>query len=69
MFWGLNGVGAVFRMVGFGRGGEGRFRFGLEGGIGGSIGFVGFDFLEEVFDVFVFVFEEVHFGSNIKTNS
>ena len=52
-------------MVGFGWGDNGGFRLMLEGGIWGAIGFVGFDFLEKMFDVFVFVFEEVHFGSNI----
>jgi hypothetical protein len=56
-------------MVGFGRGGDRRFGFGFESGVGRAISFVGFDFLKEVFDVFVFIFEEVHFGSNIKINS
>ena len=54
-------VGAIFGMEGFGGGGERRFVFFLKSvGIGGAIGFVGLDFFKELFDVFGFVFEEMH---------
>lgn len=50
----------VLRIILRGRIGVG-FRFFLKSiGVGWSVGFVGFHFLEELFDIFGFIFEEMH---------
>lgn len=54
----------VLRMVWFwGVGGVCFMLFFEGGGIGGSICFIGFHFLEKLLDVFGFVFEEMHMFS------
>lgn len=69
-WWMLNIVGpemvgcvvAIFRMIGFRRSSQRWLRFFVQGSSGRSIGLIGLDFLKKMFDVFVFVFEEVHLG-------